>query len=206
MMIFVASSTIFGNIMQSIGGYIKLNDLKGLKKYYSELSIDCNNIANLSILNPNSINNPAIYTLLTSKYYTAEKEGIQFNIYSFLDLNNLNMKIYEFTRILGILLDNAIEAARECDEKIINFTLAFDTNNSRQLLIITNTYNQKDINTDKIYEKSYSTKPNNTGLGLWEVRKILKKNKNINLFTSKNEKFFSQQLEIYTKQSTCIKV
>ena len=31
---------------------------------------------------------------------------------------------------------------------------------------------------DKIYEKGYSSKPNNTGLGLWEVRQIMKKNNN----------------------------
>ena len=32
------------------------------------------------------------------------------------------MQVYEFTRILGILLDNAIEASSECEEKIINIT------------------------------------------------------------------------------------
>ena len=42
-----------------------------------------------------------------------------------------------------------------------------------------------------------SGKENHTGLGLWEVRKIIKKNNNINLHTSKNDKYFSQTLEIY---------
>ena len=37
----------------------------------------------------------------------------------------------------------------------------------------------------------------NHGLGLWEVRKILKKNNNLNLFTTKTNKLFKQQLEIY---------
>ena len=35
------------------------------------------------------------------------------------------------------------------------------------------------------------------GLGLWEIRQILKKHNNLNLYTSKDEKFFKQQLEIY---------
>ena len=61
------------------------------------------------------------------------------------------------------------------------------------------TYNNKDIDTDKIYEKGFSTKENNTGLGLWEVRQILNKNKNLNLYTSKNNEYFNQQLEIYLK-------
>ena len=107
------------------------------------------------------------------------------------------MKIYEFARILGILLDNAIEASAECEEKIINLTFRNDTKNSRQLVIVENTYKNKDIDTDKIFEKGFSGKENHTGLGLWEVRKLVKKNNNLNLYTSKNDKYFSQQLEIY---------
>lgn len=114
-----------------------------------------------------------------------------------LDLNTLKMKIYEFARILGILLDNAIEASSECDEKIINITFRNDTKNNRQLITIENTYNNKDIDMEKIFEKGVSEKENHTGLGLWEVRKILKKNTNANIFTSKTDKFFSQQLELY---------
>lgn len=45
--------------------------------------------------------------------------------------------------------------------------------------------------------KGFSSKPNNTGLGLWEIRQILKRNNNLNLFTTKNSEFFKQQLEIY---------
>lgn len=66
-----------------------------------------------------------------------------------------------------------------------------------QLLIVENTYTNKDVNTDKIFEKGYSTKQGNTGLGLWEVRQILKKNNNLNLFTTKNDDFFTQQFEIF---------
>lgn len=35
------------------------------------------------------------------------------------------------------------------------------------------------------------------GLGLWEIRQILKKHNNLNLYTSKDDNFFKQQLEIY---------
>lgn len=107
------------------------------------------------------------------------------------------MKIYEFARILGILLDNAIEASSESEEKIINLTFRNDIKNSRELIIVENTYQDKNIDTEKIFEKGISGKENHTGLGLWEVRKLIKKNNNINLYTAKNDKFFSQQLEIY---------
>ena len=138
-----------------------------------------------------------IYNLLTSKYHEAESKDIKMNMTFLLDLNTLKMKIYEFARILGILLDNAIEASSECDEKIINITFRNDSKNNRQLITIENTYKNKDIDTEKIFEKGVSEKENHTGLGLWEVRKIIKKNNNANLFTSKTDKFFSQQLELY---------
>ena len=97
-------------------------------------------------------------------------------------------------------MDNAIEASSKCDEKIIKVEIRNDFKVNRQVLIIENTYIDKDVNTEKIFEKGYTSKTdtkNPHGLGLWEVRQILKKNNNLNLFTSKDDKFFKQQLEIY---------
>ena len=185
----------FHNIIQAIGGYVITNDIDGLNKYYKQISNDCKITNNLSKLNPELINNPAIYNILADKYYIAHNNNIQINLDVMLDLNSLNMKIYELTRILGILLDNAIEASKECNEKNIN--ISFKQDKYKQLLIIENTYNNKQICIDKIFEKDYTTKPHNSGLGLWEVRKILNKNNNLNLYTSKNNDYFSQQLEIY---------
>lgn len=187
----------FDNIVTTIGGYIKTNDMNGLEKYYSQLEEDCERVNNLYILNPDIINNPGIYNLLTTKYSEAEEKGIKVNITFLLDLNSINMKIYEFARILGILLDNAIEASSECDEKILNIVFRNDVKNNRNIILIENTYNDKNVNIDEIFNKGFSGKENHTGLGLWEVKQILKKNNNINLHTTKNDKYFSQQLEIY---------
>ena len=189
----------FANIVSGIGGYVDTNDMEGLRKYYKQLLQDCNQVSNLGSLNPEVINSPSVYSVLANKYYRADSLGIKINLESFIDFKNLHMGIYEFTRILGILMDNAIEAASECDNKLINVVIRNDVKQHRQLLIIENTYKEKDINLDKISEKGYSTKPNNTGLGLWEVDRIIKKHKNLARFTSKNEEFFKQQIEIYNE-------
>ena len=187
----------FDNIVTTIGGYIKTNDIKGLEKYYSQLEDDCQRVNNLYILNPDIINNPGIYNLLTTKYAEADAKDIKVNITFLLDLNNLNMKIYQFARILGILLDNAIDAASECDKKVLNIVFRNDSKNNRNIILVENTYKNKDINLETIFNKGYSEKEDHTGLGLWEIKQILKKNNNINLHTSKNNEYFSQQLEIY---------
>ena len=107
------------------------------------------------------------------------------------------MKIYEFSRILGILLDNAIEESEKCEDRLINIKFRNEQNKNRQVVIVENTYINKDINIDEIFNKGFSGKENHSGLGLWEVRNILKKNNNLNLYTSKDDKMFKQQLEIY---------
>ena len=189
----------FHNIVHALGGYIDTEDIEGLKKYYQQLLNDCQCTNNLTGLSPSTINNPAIYNVLASKYHKADELGIKINLEVFLDLNEIenHMKIYEFARILGILFDNAIEATKECDKKLINLTIRKDLNKNRLLLIVENTYKNKDVDTEKIYEKGFSTKPGNSGLGLWEVRQILIRNNNLNLFTTKNDEYFKQQLEIY---------
>lgn len=187
----------FDNIVTTIGGYIKTNDMDGLKSYYSQLEEDCTKVNNLYVLDPDIINNPGVYNLITAKYNEALEKGIKVNLTVLLDLNDLHMKIYEFARILGILLDNAIEAASECDEKILNIVFRNESKNNRNIILIENTYKDKDVDIEQIFNKGVSGKQNHTGLGLWEIRQILKKNNNVNLYTNKNEKYFSQQLEIY---------
>lgn len=187
-------------------GYVTAKDMDGLTKYYKSLFDDCNNINNLAAINPESINNPSIYAILADKYNKASSKNIQLELGAFIDLNSLHIDTYELTRILGILLDNSIEAAQECDKKYISIRFIMDYRMNRQLVIVENTYKNKDIDTFKIFEKAYTTKPNNTGLGLCEVNKILKKHDNLAIFTSKDDDLFKQQLEIYLPKPSLLKI
>lgn len=190
----------FDNIVQAIGGYVETNDMEGLKEYYSHLQKDSARVNNLSLLNPSTINNPAIYSLLTSKYFTAKDARIEIeNFEVFVDFKDLekHIRIYELSRILGILFDNAIDASKESDEKVLNLWIRNEPNRNRYIIKISNSYKDKSVDTDRIYEKGFSSKGENRGLGLWEVRQFIKKSKNLNLFTTKDDEYFTQQLEIY---------
>ena len=189
----------FNNIVQSIGGYICCNDMEGLKSYYNQLLKDCQIVNNIEILSNELIDNPAIYNLICSKYFKAHNLGIKVELNIFISFQDLNIKTYELAKILGILLDNAIEAAIDSDLKIIKIEFKKDTPNNRFLLIIKNSYSQKDLNLDIIFEKGVSSKPHNSGLGLWEIRKILNRLQNLNLYTYKDYNYFTQQVEIYNK-------
>lgn len=48
----------FDNIVTTIGGYVRTDDMEGLKSYYVQLEDDCQRVNNLYLLNPEIINNP----------------------------------------------------------------------------------------------------------------------------------------------------
>ncbi len=181
----------------TLDGFIQNNDMPGLKKYFTEVKKDCRITNNLSILNPKIINNPGIYSLLNSKYFKATKANVNFELEFFLDLDTLNVNIYEFSRMLGILIDNAIEEAQKCTEKIVKVIFRRENKNHRAIIIVENTYSNKNVDTEKIFEKGVSGKKNHSGIGLWEVRHYVEKSKNLDLFTTKNNSFFIQELSIY---------
>ena len=190
----------FDNIVSTLDGYIENNDIAGLKDYFEDVKKDCKITNNLAILNPRIINNPGIYSLLNNKYFKATNLGITFDIDFFLDLNKLEINTYEFSRILGILIDNAIEEAEKCKDKIVKVTFIRENKNNRSVITIQNTYSNKNVNIEKIFDKGESGKENHSGIGLWEVRNYIKKSKNLDLFTKKDDKFFIQELSIYDLQ------
>ena len=190
----------FSNIVTALGGLIGSRNIEGLENYYNKILDECNINNNLSTLNPKIINNPAVYNILATKYYKADELDITINMQVFINLNELKMDIYDFCRILGILLDNSIEAASKCKEKIINIDIHDIKLRKCQIVSIENTYSNKNIDISKLSEKGYTSKTDEKeshGIGLWQVSKILRKHKNVILDTSKSEDYFKQELAIY---------
>lgn len=189
----------FGNIMQGFGGFIKTRDINGLERMYDDVICECQEINNYNQFDKEIINNPAVYNIINNKYILAKQYDIKLKVEVYIDLNTLKIKTYELCRILGILLDNAIEAAKECDEKRISIKFIKDNYNNRDLIIIENTCKNYLVDINKMKQKGFTTKKNKVfhGLGLWKVNQIIKKNENLRLYTTR-DRMFKQQLEIYT--------
>lgn len=146
----------FNNIMQAMGGYIQTNDFQNLKKYYNDLIPECFHINSLYRFHSQLMANSAIYSIIAYKYNLAEKNHIKMNLTVLTNLNEINLDSYHLTRILGILLDNAIEASKECQTKIVN--ISFEYKNNKQFIIIENTYFSRKIPIEKLFTKNFSTK------------------------------------------------
>lgn len=187
----------FDNIISTLDGFIENEDMPGLKKYFNDVKKDCKITNNIALINPRIINNAGIYSLLNNKYFKAINLGITFEFEFFLNVDKLEVNMYKFSRALGILLDNAIEEAEKCPQKIIKASFIRENRNSRSVITIKNTYLNKDVDIEKIFKKGESGKENHFGIGLWEIQNYVKKSKNLDLYTSKTPDFFIQELSIY---------
>lgn len=187
----------FDNIVASLDGYIETNDIVGLKSYFTEMKKDCQIANNLSLINPRTINNPGIYSLLNSKFQKATNLGVRLDIDFFIKLDEVPINTYKLSRILGILADNAIEEAQKCEEKIVRISLRRENRNHRAVITVENTYSNKNVDISEIFKKGVSSKENHSGIGLWEVSNYVKRSTNLDLYTTKNEQYFKQELFIY---------
>lgn len=189
----------FNNIIQAIDGYILLGDMDALKTYFSKLLKECNYVKNLELLTGKIQTNPAIYGVLLDKCRVAEGNNIDMNIDMFVDYSDMNKKAYDLSRIIGILLDNAIEATLECEKKVINVQFKEGSSENKKKIVIENTYKDNGFDTEMIFEKNYTTKKEkgNSGLGLWKVKEIISKDDEVEIQTIKDENTFKQELEIF---------
>ena len=187
----------FDSIVSSLNGYIEQNDMNGLKQYFSEVKKDCKIADDLALINPRTINNPGIYSLLNNEYAKASALGINFELEFFLNLNELEINIYFFSRILGVLLDNAIEAAENSKEKFVKISFIRENVNGRAVITIENSYSDKNIDLENIFKKGITSKECHAGLGLWEVKRYVNKSKNLDLKPSVSPSTFKQEFFIY---------
>lgn len=183
----------FNNIIQAMNGYIQTEDIPSLKTYIKKMIKDVNDTDDSKIGNEFLLNNKAITNLLKSKNVKAKKENIDIKFEIMFELKLLKKYEYELIRILGIFLDNAIEAERDEENKVIEVLFFKDATCKR--IIIENTCT-KNVDIDKIYTKEFSTKKGNTGLGLWEVKNFVDNNPNFSLETTLENNCFKHTLYI----------
>lgn len=93
-----------------------------------------------------------------------------------IKLEKENYKEYiSLCKILGIVLDNAIEACEKTKERFL--TIDIYNENGNVVIDIENSYKDKIKDINKLYSKNYSSKGNNRGLGLHVAKMLLKNSK-----------------------------
>ena len=132
-------------------------------------------------------------SLILSKLARMQELGICCRLEVMRPVKEPAMNAMDLNRCVGILVDNAIEAAS--DQKDGKVTLVFSQQEEGLTILVGNTI-QKDVDVKKIFQEGYSTKGKNRGLGLASLERILKKYENAASMTRVQGKELIQELKI----------
>lgn len=192
------------NILSILATYIDNDDMKSLKDFYyndllPESSIIMNKDTSLSLLSHIKIS--PLKSLLSSKIVNAHSKSIDVKIEIVDDIEAINMSTIDICRIIGILFDNAIDGSVLCDYKFIHFVVLNVDN--KTIFIINNSCLESTPPVYKVFEKNFSTKGKDRGIGLNNVKELIDKSyKNVLLNTKIENCTFNQELIIYNKKKT----
>ena len=195
----------FNNIILGLDGYINNDDFdkEKLKKYFNSTIMNFNNnieLNNIVIAKLNSIKVSSLKSLITNKVLVAQNNNIDVDINIQGEIHDFYTDEMQLNRILGILLDNSIEASLELtdDKKIEINIIQIDKTTDIQ---ISNTFNNTGIPITDFNKEGFSTKGTNRGLGLSSAHEIVNK-LNILLNTEIDRNTFIQNLSIEGKYYT----
>ena len=111
-----------------------------------------------------------------------------------INLDKKHKKEFIFLcKLVGIVLDNAIEASSKSKDKIINFDI--NGNNNKTYIIVDNSFKKK-VNLKRLNQKDFSTNGKGRGLGLFLANKLLKDSEYIEMKQEINDKLFTTTITI----------
>ena len=173
----------YANIMVSMAGYIEGNDMEGLKRYYDKQIFPISNQlikANDAISILHNLDIVELKSLIFVKINHALELNIEVSLEITDKIEEINMKSVDLVRIIGILLDNAIEACQECENPSIGFSIM--RINRDITFVIKNTYIKHDIDYSKLGSIGISSKGERRGAGLYNIKTITNDYDNVIMF------------------------
>ena len=136
---------------------------------------------------------PQVRSLLLSKLAAMGGQGIDCRLEVLYPVESVGMDVWDFVRCLGILLDNAAQAALETETPWVEVVLLAQKDTLS--LRVSNPY-AGTIDPDKIWAEGFSTKGESRGLGLPSYQRILAEHPNAAASTSWAGGVFVQELKV----------
>ena len=189
----------FNNIILGLEGYITSNEVDNIKliDYFYNNIKDFNTkieLDNIVLSHLNNIKVPSIKNLLINKIISAQNNDFKVNICVEDEIDNFYVNEMQLSRILGIFLDNSLEAGLELDNNRFLELIILKVNKTI-VIQITNTFKNNNLDIEQINESGYSSKGENRGIGLSSANDIISKH-NMILNTRIEDNLFKQILTI----------
>lgn len=134
-----------------------------------------------------------VRSLLLSKLTVIRDKGIDCRLEVLYPVAAIEMDVWDFVRCLGILIDNAMEAALDTEQPWLEIILLAQ---ERQVFLrVSNSYTNI-IEPGKMWDNGWSTKGEGRGLGLSSYQHILDNYPNISTHTSWANGVFVQEMTV----------
>ena len=185
----------YKNMLSTMSGFIHENRLRELQVYFDQ-QLKRPAYSKLDEMQAwqylKNIQPIEMKGLLFEKILAALGKGIRVQVEISENVNVVYEGLSDLSRILGIFIDNAIEAVKERKGVLCIIIAKMD---KRILFQVMNDYeNQPDLS--KIFCKDYSTKGEGRGLGLYSVRSLLQEHEDMAHEYKVEQGMFIQRLEI----------
>jgi len=187
----------YQNILLSLSEYINEGDLIGLKKYYqTKVEYASSKIMSHDFMLENliRIKIKEVKSILASKLMMAVEKDVVANFEAREDIDVVAIDTIVLVRMLGIILDNAIEELVELGEGVL-FVGAWNEGDGVTFVV----QNRCRTDTPKLYkleEFGFSTKGEKRGIGLNNLLELVEKESNVLLQTSITDDQFVQKITI----------
>lgn len=166
----------YKNHLNAIYSIIQVSDEKEIK---SNINKYIGNIKENSHLdNLLYVDNTILKAILYSKMSLAEEKGIDIKYDITSNLEEIGLDDMDLVVLLSNLLNNAIEGAEDTEDPWINVVISEINNKDKKEYIIRVSNSVNDINKidlSNITNKGTTTKGENRGYGLYNVKKLIKK-------------------------------
>ncbi len=183
----------FNNILHTYSGYLELKEYDQLQQYHASLVSATSHAGTIMDLAEKMQENPPLITLLVNKLDYAEMMNVKLFLSLNSDLSNFYVENMDVSRILSILLDNAIEAASESVQRKVY--LSIESKSPISKLIIISNSTAAPINLDDVLAGGDSGNVGQ-GVGLSVVRNLVKKYANCSFQLKHFDYEFSAYLEL----------
>lgn len=186
------------NILLTMSEYIRSGDVERLERYFNEKIMPISQGMQSNNYKLGALHNVKLQELkgiLSSKLIKAQELKIDAVIEVVEPIEQVSMDSVQLCRCLGIILDNAIEEAVQCEMPSVR--VAVIKQEQSVLIAVTNSCRNNTPELYKIFERGFSTKGTNRGLGLSNLKEIVAKSESATLDTQIANGEFIQLLEVY---------
>lgn len=184
----------YDGILSSYGELLEQGDLTELTTYHENL-VGKTALTGVALhLMQKMQQNPTLVSLLLQKMDYAEKMGTLMKIQEPCNIGELYISDMDLSRVIGNLLDNAIEAAASSDKKYVD--LAIENKGEYGKLVIISNSTQCDVDISYVQKSGVSFKQGHCGLGFIQIRNALRKYGNCSIRYAYCDYVFTAYLEL----------